>query len=298
MGEIIRKIESINIRNTSFDIELNKSSDKSSYRDIHIQNDMFRFEMKEDEFIKIAASIIYAHKQLTNIKKKQTVTLCENVHIGDYLDPKNVCSFFRELNNEEIKYFIEKNIEDEIPDRLIKGKDVDIIVATQHMKKMREFLKKNNFHKIEHPKSSNNGYYYAYGLNEPTMWKNEESGLIIDLADRLMVNSLTAYTVVPLNEDINCSAWENAFYDTELAIWRMGKIEEIVYLIARAIFNKHGFSEKYVREIEKNKDLLKTDVARMLLRNITFSFTEVLLQHIERGDYSTIVEEYWSFVNY
>ena len=70
MGDVIRKVSEIKIGKESFDIELNHSTRGSEYRDIHIQNDKFRLEMPENEFLQMAACVILAKSQFDVIKGK------------------------------------------------------------------------------------------------------------------------------------------------------------------------------------------------------------------------------------
>ena len=68
MGEKIRDLGKIKIGNSEFVIELNHSASGSHYRDIHIQNDKFRLEIPENEFLQMAACMQVAKKQLKIIK--------------------------------------------------------------------------------------------------------------------------------------------------------------------------------------------------------------------------------------
>ena len=49
-------------------IELNEPLAKGTNRVIHIQNDKFRMEMIEPEFLKIAGAIVYAKKNFDVMK--------------------------------------------------------------------------------------------------------------------------------------------------------------------------------------------------------------------------------------
>lgn len=71
MGELIRVIDSIELGNQEFDIELNKSSNGSDEYEIHIQNEKIRLALTEKQFCKIATCILLARKQLHQVKNKQ-----------------------------------------------------------------------------------------------------------------------------------------------------------------------------------------------------------------------------------
>ena len=68
MGEIIKKIEKIRIGNSSFWVEKNKGTHSEGIYDIHIQNDRFRLNITEDDFIKMSACILYARENLMTYK--------------------------------------------------------------------------------------------------------------------------------------------------------------------------------------------------------------------------------------
>lgn len=68
MGDVIEKIATIPIGNDYFDIEINHSVRSTPYRDIHIQNEKFRLEVPENEFLQMAACVILAKRQYDVIK--------------------------------------------------------------------------------------------------------------------------------------------------------------------------------------------------------------------------------------
>lgn len=69
MGEVIRTVATIPLmRGVQLDIELNHSASGGKYRDIHIQNERFRLEIPENEFLSIAACVILAKRQFDVIK--------------------------------------------------------------------------------------------------------------------------------------------------------------------------------------------------------------------------------------
>ena len=68
MGEVIKKVGEFKIGGSSFEIELNNSACGGKYRDIHIQNDKFRLEMPENEFLPMAACVLLAKRQFDIMK--------------------------------------------------------------------------------------------------------------------------------------------------------------------------------------------------------------------------------------
>lgn len=71
MGDVIEKIGTIPIGNNQLDIEINHSARGTSYRDIHLQNEKFRLEIPEKEFLQMAAGVILAKRQFDIVKGKK-----------------------------------------------------------------------------------------------------------------------------------------------------------------------------------------------------------------------------------
>ena len=68
MGELIRKIGQINLKDKILEIEENESNSDENI--IHIQSKDFRCEFSETEFFKILSLIIIARNKFEIIKKK------------------------------------------------------------------------------------------------------------------------------------------------------------------------------------------------------------------------------------
>ena len=68
MGELLRKIGSIDINGCKFDVELNAPPARDSGRSIHIQSKSFRFELPEEDFYQMAGAILESNRQFEWIK--------------------------------------------------------------------------------------------------------------------------------------------------------------------------------------------------------------------------------------
>jgi len=68
MGEKIRIMANCRFKDTNLDIELNKETTTNGLRSIHIQNDFFRFDFNEKDFIKFATHIVAANRKLKVLK--------------------------------------------------------------------------------------------------------------------------------------------------------------------------------------------------------------------------------------
>jgi len=68
MGEINKILGELSIKGNKFSVELNQSSFAEGAREVHIQNEEFRFSVPETEFLRMAACVLLAEKQLRLIK--------------------------------------------------------------------------------------------------------------------------------------------------------------------------------------------------------------------------------------
>lgn len=69
MGEKIRVISQLKLRDMSMDIELNDgTAQKKKPQYIHLQNERFRLALSDSEYIQMAAAIRSANKKLREYK--------------------------------------------------------------------------------------------------------------------------------------------------------------------------------------------------------------------------------------
>ena len=68
MGEKIKNLSIAEFKGSGMEIELNKPSKIGGPRQIHIQNESFRFDLDEPEFLKLATAILVARRKLLKLK--------------------------------------------------------------------------------------------------------------------------------------------------------------------------------------------------------------------------------------
>lgn len=69
MGELIKKVGTIHIAGSEFDIEVNEANTAGGEKVIHIQNKNVRYAFKETDFIKVIALILSAKDYLSYYKE-------------------------------------------------------------------------------------------------------------------------------------------------------------------------------------------------------------------------------------
>ncbi len=68
MGEVLKILKETKIGDTKILIEQNAPLTRQGARVIHLQNEKFRFEMPESEFLKLAAALAYARNNFDFMK--------------------------------------------------------------------------------------------------------------------------------------------------------------------------------------------------------------------------------------
>lgn len=71
MGEKIRDIKEITLCGSKLMVELNKGYKKNDGDVFHIQNDKFRYLIKEKDFLKFAGLVLRAESEFDYLKGKE-----------------------------------------------------------------------------------------------------------------------------------------------------------------------------------------------------------------------------------
>lgn len=215
-----------------------------------------------------------------------------------YLCKNVVLDFFELLNKNSIKYVLIKNVNCELPDKLSKGKDIDILVWPDDYTKYKMVMHNNKFSRIVHPEGSKHGWLFLYGVKEFIKFKNIKTGLEIDACFQICTKSINMNAWIPLDKAINMSIWKNRVWDKKNSWWIMDDENLVVYLITRCVFEKNAFNSQYIYEIKCRKHFLEKNECIEKLNLIFFSFTNELIKLIKNDDYEKIQNTYMKFTKY
>lgn len=70
MGEKLKVINQVSLHDLDMDIELNAGTAKSNKRQsIHLQNDRFRLELSDKEYVQMAVAIHVAAEKIKQVKE-------------------------------------------------------------------------------------------------------------------------------------------------------------------------------------------------------------------------------------
>ena len=68
MGELIRDLGTFKIGDSSFQIEQNNPNSRGCSRSIHLQNQHGRLELTEEDFIRVAITMVSSAQTLRRVK--------------------------------------------------------------------------------------------------------------------------------------------------------------------------------------------------------------------------------------
>lgn len=212
------------------------------------------------------------------------------------LNKDSLLNIFNILNDEHIEYVLMHNIDNELPDNLKIGKDIDIVVKRDSKARFGELMHSNGWTKIRHPIN----YVFLYAMDKFDCYRKNNFSL--DCHYQLYCRSLQkmegAYMVIPLHQIIQDSVWRNRQKNPKWPWYEMCPEDEIVHLVSRSIFAKGGFSSGYIRCIE---ELLPKANEQELLKRfqvVFFAFAKKLFDMLKMQEYTIILDNYLKFTDY
>lgn len=208
-----------------------------------------------------------------------------------------ICELFNDLNTSKIAYLLIRNIDNEISSNLNQGKDIDLLFKPSDKHLLKSFLASIGYKQIRHPHWNSE---YLYGVDKFQFYKNKKNGILIDAQFQLSCRSLDAGQWIPLDQVIQQSAWDNSITvsTTNIEYNTLSPVDELVTLIARAIFDKKCFPQSYINRITTLLHDLQHSQITHKLSLIFFQYTNSLLQQLDKGDFDKIILNYYQFKDY
>ncbi len=211
---------------------------------------------------------------------------------------KEIVSIFNVLNSKGMEYILLRNIDNELPDELTIGKDIDILVHKKDELKFIDFFNLHGYKTIKHPFRND---IFLYGSDKFEFKYNKNNNILFDLNFQIVVKSLDAGQWVPLDNNIQLSAWSNkrlAQQEGGFDYWTLCYDDEFVCLVARSIFDKESFEKGYVKRIMSLWPLIDQNSVILKFNLIFFKFTPHLMSLIEKNQYKDIIKKYLAFRAY
>lgn len=214
-----------------------------------------------------------------------------------YINPNIVKSFFDMLNYSKIYYLLIKNNDDFLPDKLPYLKDIDILVHPKDKLLFHSVMKQNGY--LFNPyfgMRRKNGYTFLYPMDDGDWFVKDK--MIIEAFYQLNVHALKENTFLPLDEEINKNIWRKRRWNSDKQWYCMDEETLFVYLIARSVFDKKGFSLTYKNEIKKGYHLLQDKNVVSQLKLVFFKYTDRLIKLLEEEKFDEIISDYLQFCDY
>jgi hypothetical protein len=202
------------------------------------------------------------------------------------------------LNKSNLNYILLRNIDNELPDNLQVGKDIDVLVNKKDESKFNHFFIKNGYVKIEHPFRNDT---FLYGVDKFEFHYNNDNNILFDLNFQIAVRSLDAGQWIPLDQEIQESVWRNKRFeqrDDNFGYWTMSYEDELLTLITRSVFDKKQFQKGYINRINQLLSLVKFNEISFKLEKVFFKSAPFILTKIKNQEFETIVKDYLEFKDY
>ena len=214
------------------------------------------------------------------------------------IQSEELIHIFTLLNDQKLHYILMRNINNELPDTLEIGKDIDILVYKKDEKKFIDFFNNNRYESIRHPFRYDT---FLYGVDKFEFKYNNNNNILFDLNFQIAVRSLDAGQWIPLDQNIQESAWKNRRFEKisdDFGYWTLGREDEFISLVARSIFDKKEFQSGYIKRINELIDLIDRENVIEKLNTVFFKFTPYLMRLLESNNYSDIIKKYLAFREY
>lgn len=215
----------------------------------------------------------------------------------NYLSSDVIKNSFKVLNDSNIPYVLIRNINNELPNNLKPGKDIDILIKSENLSNMMSYLISNGFKERPHPWRND---IFLYALPKFRFMVRDD--LIFDFCTKLPCRSINNGEWLPLDDVIQQNAWKTRIKNSfeEVEYYALSHEVEIVTLIVRSIFDKNKFESGYESRI---RELLENNVDEAyvleMLSLVFFSASRFIWDAIKnRNDFSEIYKDYISYKNY
>jgi len=189
-----------------------------------------------------------------------------------------------------------RNISDELPSKLIPGKDIDILAHYNDRSDLISFFKENGFKHVRHP---NFAETFLYGVNYFDFFSHPD-GYFIDIQYQIVCRSLNQGEWIPLDKKIQTAGWNFRIFDKQGSVpaYRLSPEIEYISLMTRCVFDKQFFPSDYQVRLDSLLPHINLNYIREHLVLIFFKFTGRLLDMAQKREYSNIFQEYLMFNKY
>tara|TARA_B110000037_G_C17110028_1_gene501479 strand:+ start:1026 stop:1682 length:657 start_codon:yes stop_codon:yes gene_type:complete len=214
----------------------------------------------------------------------------------DYVNHEQIIELFAFLKHQEIEFILLRNINDELPYKLQKTKDIDILVNPIHKSKLKKVLNLDGWLNIWHPWDFGNNFKFLYSMDKFLMFKKGD--IHLDICFQISCRSFNDREWFPLDESIQISSFKNKRHVNSIWSYELSFEDELIHLITRCIFDKICFNDGYINKIEILLKKIDLELFKIKCNKVFFKFSTVLVKLIIDKKYDDIRSKYLTFKDY
>lgn len=212
--------------------------------------------------------------------------------------PSNrIVAVLSSLAKQDIPYRLLRNIDNELPNKLKRGKDIDVLSPWNHRGRLDHFLREIGFCRVSHPLR---GDKFLYSVHPFEFYRNSTSDFFIDVHFELACRSLNQGEWIPLDRAIQARAWEECGHHLigDVTVIGLSPACECLHLLTRCVFDKRKFDLGYLRRIEELTAILSDAQLLGVLEPVFFKFSMCLLDLLRAKSYQEIIMSHLRFMDY
>lgn len=283
MGEKIRDVYPITLIGSKLMVELNEGYSKQQGRVIHIQNNKFRYLLKEKDFYTLSSNILRANAEFDYIKAHPDYSERYSETAPDAFDTSKF-PFLEAVKASGVKYRIID----------VHGSVITLCVHPDDYSAFKNMVKANRGRQIQHPYGKKHGYKYLYQMKEFKMY--EFGSVYYEVFCQLPCLSNTPKMWIPLDRKVQASLWENQREECGYSF--ISDEDYWIYRLSKSFYLKKALDD-YDKEFFSNSSVdLASETLREKLALIVFSYTDRLLTKVISHSFDGLVVDYYSYREY
>ena len=202
-------------------------------------------------------------------------------------------TIFSALRSKDVPYMVLRGFSD-IPAKVNLDNDIDLLCMDSYKEPIIKIFKSFGFKYYSDSRITNQ---YLYQAQPHYHFKSKKADLHFDIVFNLAYKSPNQGEWVSVDQNLQDSIWNNMIKVDESWVFQPSPDDFIIHVLCHCIFDKKNFHAKHVKSIEMLGELNFSELAPKL-ELIFFKFTPYLIEHLKKGEYNRIIENYIAFSDY
>jgi hypothetical protein len=216
----------------------------------------------------------------------------------EYVKPEFVYEVFDCLKEHSIEYVLLRNMGDELPYKLKKTKDIDLLINPRDKKKLKKILVSNGWLEGRHPWNFGDNFVFLYSMDKFLVFN--KNNIALDICFQINCRSLNNGEWFPLDEIVQESVFKNKKEEAlgDGSVFRLSNEDEFIHLLTRAVFDKKVIPEDYIEKIMSLYEKINREDVIEKLDLIFFKFTSTLLKMVAAKEFNVLRHKYLTYKDY